>query len=191
MGTSSLRRKAQLLALRKDFKIVPLRGNVDTRVERVAVGDYDATILAASGLRRLKGDNYPIRPVPPEELLPAPGQGILALEYREGENWVADLIAPLNHVASQIALAAERSFMLSLGAGCQTPAAAWARKDGDKLVMTALVAETDGSLVLRTKDETSCETNIECAKEMGHRLASELLMKGGDAIIERAGRESY
>jgi hydroxymethylbilane synthase len=191
VGTSSLRRKAQLLALRGDLKIVPIRGNVDTRMERVAVGDYDATILAASGLRRLKGENYPIRPIPPDELLPAPGQGILALEYREGDQWVADTIAPLNHIASEIALAAERAFMLSLGAGCQTPAAAWARKVGDKLVMDSLVAETDGSLLLRSKDTAICSLDLSFARELGDKLAKLLLDKGGEDIIKRAEKEVY
>jgi hydroxymethylbilane synthase len=191
VGTSSLRRKAQLLALRNDLRIRPIRGNVDTRIQRVAIGDYDATILAASGLRRLKGENYPIRPIAPEELLPAPGQGILALEHREEDKWIHDLLSPLNHIASELALAAERSFMLSLGAGCQTPAAAWARKNGDDLVMDSLVAETDGSLVIRAGDKVGCLKDLDCAREMGHRLAMELLYKGGEAIIKKALKETY
>jgi hydroxymethylbilane synthase len=151
VGTSSLRRRAQLLALRPDLAIVPLRGNLDTRLGKVVSGELDATLLGASGLRRLKGEAFPVSEIPPGEILPAPGQGQLALELREGDEDTLRLCAPLNHALSEAALACERAFMAALGAGCQTPAAAWARIEGGAFVASSLVCELDGSRTLKAE----------------------------------------
>jgi hydroxymethylbilane synthase len=190
IGTSSLRRKSQLLAFRQDFVISPLRGNVDTRIGRVKEGAFDATILACSGLLRLKGSEYPINPIEPNILLPAPGQGLLALEYREGDNKVRDLIAILDHGPSALALASERSFMLKIGAGCQTPAAAWGRIIENKFHMDALIADLDGSLILRSQGITE-ELSLEAVTKLGEAIALELLSQGGAELIVKAEKESY
>ncbi|MDR1037175.1 MAG: hydroxymethylbilane synthase [Deltaproteobacteria bacterium] len=149
IGTSSLRRAAQLLAFRPDFEIAPLRGNVDTRLGRVESGELDATLLGASGLIRLKGASFPVMTVDPGIMLPAPGQGQLGLEMREGDARTEGICSPLDHHPSALALACERAFMEGLGAGCQTPAACWARFEGTRLVCDALVCELDGSRVIR------------------------------------------
>jgi hydroxymethylbilane synthase len=190
VGTSSLRREARIRSLAKDPKIVPLRGNVDTRLKKVSDGEIDATILAASGLRRLKGPDYPLDPIPPEDMLPAPGQGILALEFREGDAWVKGFADPLNHPETELALEAERAFMRALGAGCQTPAAAWARTDGNALVMDAMVLSLDGSAVLETKSRVP-GPDAEKARELGKSLASRLLADGADEFIAEAEKRSH
>jgi hydroxymethylbilane synthase len=189
VGTSSLRRRAQLLALRPDFKIKPIRGNLDTRINKVKSKECDAVVLAASGLMRLKGEDYPFAEIAPAEMLPAPGQGILALELRAADEQVAGLLSPLNHRPTQTALAAERAFMTSLAAGCQTPAAAWARVEEEFLFMEALVAELDGSLVLREEGRIPFPETLEPAAALGASLAEALLLKGGAEIIAKAERE--
>jgi hydroxymethylbilane synthase len=211
VGTSSLRRRAQLLALRPDLEIAPLRGNVDTRLGKVASGEFDATLLGASGLARLKGPGFPVNLADPSEILPAPGQGQLGLELREGDTAVSGFIAPLDHPPSAAALAAERGFMEALGAGCQTPAACWARFDADGLVAAALVCETDGSLVLREEAGTgdvaappaggaggasggpgaapdASVPDAALARALGRLLAERLLAKGAADILARAER---
>jgi hydroxymethylbilane synthase len=189
VGTSSLRRSSQLLALRSDFTIIPIRGNLDTRINKVKTKECDAVILAASGLVRLKGKDSPFVEISPSEILPAPGQGILALELRESDPKIHRLIEPLNHMPSKIALISERAFMKALGAGCQTPAAAWARFEGDFLVMDSLVAELDGTLVLREEGRIPVSTELLPAEQLGTSIAEKLLKKGGSEIIAKAERE--
>jgi hydroxymethylbilane synthase len=215
VGTSSLRRRAQLLAFRPDLEIVPLRGNLDTRLGKVMEGELDATLLGASGLRRLKGEGYPVLTVDPALMLPAPGQGQLALEIREGDGGIASLCAPLDHPPSAVALAVERAFMEALGAGCQTPAACWARFEGGDLLADALVCELDGSRVLRASGSVPGSPGAVApapagtggppaggaadpggdglpgggaARGLGRRLAERLLADGGGAMIARAER---
>jgi hydroxymethylbilane synthase len=195
IGTSSLRRAAQLLAFRKDFRILPLRGNLDTRLGKVISGELDATLLGASGIARLKGESYPVRTVDPAVMLPAPGQGQLALEAREGDGRVAMACAPLNHPLSEAALDCERAFMAELGAGCQTPAAAWARVEGGAFKADALVCELDGSRVIRASGEIPIRDAASGGlpdpvdgRALGRDLARRLLAEGGDGMIARAER---
>jgi hydroxymethylbilane synthase len=155
VGTSSLRRAAQLRAFRPDFEIVPLRGNVDTRLGKVGSGEMDATLLGASGLMRLKGPSFAVATVDPALMLPAPGQGQLGLEIREGDVRTREICSHLDHPPSALALVCERAFMEGLGAGCQTPAACWARFEGPDMVADALVCELDGSRVVRASGRVS------------------------------------
>jgi hydroxymethylbilane synthase len=189
VGTTSLRRKAQLLSYRSDLRITPLRGNVDTRIGKVTSGELDATVLAVSGLLRLKGDDYPVRPLDPALMLPAPGQGQLGLELREEDKETAALLRPLNHALSEAALSCERAFMKALGAGCQTPAAAWARAEGDLFLFSALVAEEDGSRVLKEETRIPLSSDSALAGEAertGRETAEKLLARGAGDIIARA-----
>jgi hydroxymethylbilane synthase len=185
VGTSSLRRRSQLLSIRPDLKILPLRGNVDTRVAKLNSGECDAVILAAAGLQRLEREDVRFVRLDPKILLPAPGQGTLALEHRMYDERVSEILKPLNHQISELTLIAERSFMATLGTGCQVPAAAWARITGNELLMDALVAEVDGSQIIRTSGAVK-NPGKQNAMELGKMLARNILDKGGDGILVRA-----
>jgi hydroxymethylbilane synthase len=185
IGTSSLRRMAQIKYLRPDLTVVPLRGNVDTRIAKIGAGLCDAAMLAAAGLIRLKGPDFPFSPMDPALFLPAPGQGLLALETREGDARVAAFLAPLNHPPSALALAAERAFMARLGAGCAIPAGAWARESEGVLRVDGLVADVDGSEAVRRSLSLPRPT-LAGARALGESLAALLWEGGGSAIIERA-----
>jgi hydroxymethylbilane synthase len=203
VGTSSLRRRAQLLALRPDLIIEAVRGNVDTRIGKAESGDCHAVILAAAGLLRLKGSDYPVKEISPSLMLPAPGQGILGLEIRKDDSSLEELLFPLNHPPTRLALAAERAFMRRLGAGCRAPAAAWARVEDGVFVMEAEAAEPDGSRVVRLKEsladpetKKSAESlgspenlgvsDLRSASALGESLADGILARGGKEIIQRA-----
>jgi hydroxymethylbilane synthase len=188
IGTSSLRRRAQLLCLRRDFQIKGIRGNVDTRVGKVSSGEVDAVILAAAGLVRLKGAAFPFQPIPYTEILPAPGQGALALELREGDGRVTAIISPLDHFNSRVCLLAERAFMERLGAGCQTPAAAWARVEGNSLLMDALVCSLDGTEAIKG-DQRLVGVDPLAGQALGEGLARDLLSRGAGRIIADAESE--
>jgi hydroxymethylbilane synthase len=191
IGTSSLRRRAQLKALRPDLKIILIRGNLETRANKVKSKECDAVVLAEAGILRLKGKALPFFEIPPSDMLPAPGQGILALEARQGDEMTMGLLEPLNHPPSETALSAERAFMKRLGTGCQTPAAAWARFEDSMFKMEALVSELDGSTILRAEGVLEPATaSPQEAALLGARLAQELLDKGGAQIIERAESEN-
>jgi hydroxymethylbilane synthase len=136
---------------------------------------------------RLKGEGFPCHYISPEEMLPAPGQGILALELEDSNDRVRRIISPLDHEPSRHALTAERAFMARLGAGCQAPAAAWARFEDGFLRMDVLVAELDGSRVLRASGKRRMEANE--ASLLGEELAERLLSGGGKEIMARAERE--
>jgi hydroxymethylbilane synthase len=149
VGTSSLRRCAQLLVARPDLKIVELHGNVDSRLRRLRDGDYDAIVLAAAGLQRLglSCDGW----LETEAMVPAPGQGALMLEARSDDAATIELAATINDAAAERALQAERTMASSLGATCHTPFGAFARPDGDGLALDAFVGAGDGSLHARVR----------------------------------------
>ena len=143
VGTSSLRRRSQLLALRPDLRVDDLRGNVDTRLRRLARGDYDAIVLAQAGLDRLgRGEG---RPIPTQEMTPAAGQGCLALEARSGDERVSSLAKRLSDPMSRLRLTAERALVRALGASCHTPVGAYAELDDGQLVVWAYAGLADGS----------------------------------------------
>ncbi len=181
VGTSSLRRAAQLLFVRPDLELAPLRGNIDTRLRKLKSGDLSAIVLAVSGLKRLGLTNRISQVIPYEHLLPAVGQGALALEVRTDNDETVEMLRFMNHEPSEITIKAERAFLRELEGGCQVPIAAFAHLDGQGLVVEGLVAEPDGSKLIR--DDTSGEKGQ--AKELGITLARRLLNQGADRILER------
>jgi len=184
VGTSSLRRRAQLLARRPDLVTVALRGNVDTRLRKLAAGEVDALLLAAAGLARLGLVPPGAVPLAPEEFLPAIGQGALAIEARGGDETVLAHLRALDDPPTAAAVAAERAFLAEVGGDCQTPLAAHAMVVGGRLHLRALVAEVDGTGALA--DEVDGE--VTAAAAIGTRLAAMLLARGAADIIARARR---
>jgi hydroxymethylbilane synthase len=191
IGTCSLRRTAQILALSQDVQILPLRGNVDTRLRKLEAGDYDSIVLAAAGLRRLYtedalrerfGDHVYYLPI--EMMMPAPGQGALALECREDAEMLA-LLAPLQDTSLQAATMAERLFMRRLGAGCYLPVAAYGAVVNEMLTLRGLVISVDGRQQVRVEQSiTWAPTSaIEDAEHLGEALAEQALTQGADEII--------
>ncbi len=183
IGTGSLRRKAQLLNLRPDLEIVPLRGNLDTRLKKLTTMNLDAVILAAAGLNRMEWGDRVAEFFDPETMVPAIGQGALAIEAREEDERTRRAVAPLNHPPTRISVLAERAFLQRLEGGCQVPIAGLARISSGKLVLTGLVAGVDGRRMVKGKVEGTLEKNT----ELGVRLAEELLGRGAEEIL----REVY
>lgn len=179
IGTSSLRRQAQILATRPDLVVKPVRGNVDTRLRKLDSGDYDAIVLAAAGLNRLGFDNRITERLSEELMLPAVGQGALAIETRSDDDRVNEIVQVLEHKATRQACRAERAFLKGLGGGCLVPIAAYARVSEDTLSLSGLVASTDGSEVVRSHQSGS----LEDAESIGLRLAGELIGLGADKIL--------
>jgi hydroxymethylbilane synthase len=181
VGTSSLRREAQLRERYPHLHVQPLRGNLDTRLGKLDRGDYAAIILAAAGLRRL-GLASRIRDyLSPQQSLPAAGQGALGIEILEARADMRAWLAPLGDAAATACTLAERAVSRALGGSCQVPLAAFARLDGDTLNVEALVAEPDGSRILRSRASgPSAE-----AEHLGEQAAQELLDKGAKAILAR------
>ncbi|RLC26374.1 MAG: hydroxymethylbilane synthase [Deltaproteobacteria bacterium] len=181
VGTSSLRRTAQLRHIRPDLNIVSLRGNVDTRLGKLASGELDGIILAMAGLNRLGYCGRISQIIPQEHILPAIGQGALGLELRQNDTRTMDLIRFLNHEPTEIAVTAERAFLHKLQGGCQVPIAGFAHLHGGILRLTGMVAEIDGSRILR--DEITGGTDQ--AEQLGVTLAERLLHAGAGEILER------
>ena len=174
VGTSSLRRRAQLLALRDDLAVSELHGNLDTRLGRLAAGDFDAIVLAVAGLRRLGRDGWSAI----DELIPPAGQGTLAIEARAGDDRVAAAIAGLRDAAAERALAAERTLVARLGAGCDTPIGAHAREHHDgRLELRAFVGAADGSHWIR--DSGLGDDPL----ALGEALAERLLSCGAGELL--------
>ncbi|MBW2095767.1 MAG: hydroxymethylbilane synthase [Deltaproteobacteria bacterium] len=186
LGTSSLRRAAQALHQRPDLVILPLRGNVDTRLKKLRKGAFDAVILAAAGMTRLGLGEEISQVLPTEVVLPAIGQGALGLEVREDNDAVIDLLSPLNHAPTEWAVRAERAFLQRLEGGCQVPIAGFARLHKEELVFEGMVAELDGSRLLRDEIRGTKEQ----AQEMGVSLAERLIAAGAGEILGRVyGRD--
>lgn len=178
VGTSSLRRAAQLRAARADLDVRDVRGNVDTRLRKLSEGAFDALVLAAAGLRRLG-----IRPagaeiLAPETFIPAIGQGALAIESRHDE--IADLFAALDDARTRIAVTAERAFLRRTGGTCHTPLAAHATVDGDTVELRAMIAAPDGAQVVYGSRTGAASAAAALATD----LADELLGRGGAAILQ-------
>jgi hydroxymethylbilane synthase len=178
VGTSSLRRQAQLKAVRSDLDIYPLRGNVDTRLRKLEAGEYDAIILAAAGLNRL-GKTELIRQVIPAKMMcPAAGQGALGVEIRAGDLVMRQYLAFLDDAAARATTTCERALLNKLGGGCQVPIGAFAEVRNGRVHLEAIVANLDGSKVLReSRDGTD---PVQLGESVGHTL----LQHGGDAILE-------
>jgi hydroxymethylbilane synthase len=184
VGTSSLRRRAQLASLRPDLAVVEMRGNVDTRLRKLASGEVDAIVLAAAGLERLGLRPAGLVALPPKQFVPAIGQGILALEARADDTAVHAIVAALDDPATRAAATAERAFLAAVGGDCHTPLAAYAVVDGERLSMRALVASIDGREIVGDVFEGL----VDAAADVGTRIAAGLLSRGAAALIARAGR---
>jgi hydroxymethylbilane synthase len=180
VGTSSLRRVCQLHAQRRDLQIVALRGNVDTRLKKVAAGEFDAIVLACAGLRRLGHADAITAPISVEESLPAIGQGALAIECRADDQEALGYLAQMNHAATERCVLAERAFLARLEGGCQTPLAAHATLDGGEVVLEGLVGAPDGSQILRER------LSGPDPKKLGLELAELLLSLGAEKILRGA-----
>ena len=152
IGTSSPRRAAQLAAVRPDLQIIPIRGNVETRLRKAAGDECDGAILAAAGLLRLDLSNAITEYLPPQEFVPPPGQGAMAIEIRANDNWMQNIVAAAHHAPTATATTAERAFLQALGGGCQVPVGAYATLDdaGQQLHLTAYIASPNGATAHRT-----------------------------------------
>ncbi len=179
VGTGSLRRKAQLLHLRPDLEVVPLRGNLDTRIRKLASMALDAIIVAAAGLRRMGWENQASEYFDPEVMLPAIGQGALAVEVRAEDAVVRKMVELLDHFPTRLAVKAERAFLRRLGGGCQVPIAGYARVQSERLVLTGLVAALEGGRIIREKIEGPPQQG----EELGETLGQTLLAKGAGEIL--------
>ena len=179
VGTSSYRRTAQLRHRRPDLAVVPIRGNVDTRVRKVQSGSYDAAVMAAAGLERLGLTEAITARLPFEVMLPAPGQGALAVQCRADDAHILALLAALDDEEDRAATTAERAFLQALGGGCATPIAAYARRDEDGLIeMEALIASLDGQMMIRVRGRG------DDARQLGEDLAREALHQGAEEVLE-------
>ena len=178
IGTGSPRRAAQLLSLRHDLRCVPIRGNAGTRMGKVDAGEVDAVVLAYAGLARIGQVSAISQIFEPDEMLPAPGQGALAVECRDGEPGLAELLGTVDHLASRTAVTAERSLLEALEAGCSAPIGAYAAGT-DQLQMQAAVMSPDGSRMLRAHGSAAGPG----AWQLGRDLAAELLRAGASDLI--------
>jgi hydroxymethylbilane synthase len=183
IGTTSLRRACQLKAIRPDFEIEILRGNLDTRLRKVADGVVDAAILACAGLDRLEFAGRITERLPIERMLPAVGQGALAIEARSDDDRVRVLAQVLNDAGTALAVTAERAFLTRLGATCRTPVAGYARLVDGQVTMLGLVGRSDGSRLIA--DEISGKSSE--AALLGVKLADALLARGAGAILAECG----
>jgi hydroxymethylbilane synthase len=181
IGTGSIRRQSQLLALRPDLKIADIRGNIDTRIKKLKSGSYDALVLAHAGLNRLKLQNEITEVLEFKDMLPAPGQGALAIEIRKDDRRVESFVAPLNHEPSFSAVLAERAFLRRIGGGCNVPAAIFAQTMHESMDIEGLVASPDGVEIIRD----SVLTSIRDAERAAIDLADSILARGGRSILNR------
>ena len=194
IGTSSTRRASQLLAVRPDFKVLPLRGNVDTRMRKLQEGsaeNYDAIILAAAGLDRLDRGGEITALLPYSAMLPAPGQGALAPECRSNDAEMLSLLSSLNDPAAQAAVVGEKTFMGALGGGCQTPVGCYLEVQGSQIVGQAYVGSPDGSRKIRVELAVSWNNSVEAGQELGRQLAALALEQGAKQILDEARANGY
>jgi hydroxymethylbilane synthase len=178
IGTSSPRRRALLLSLRADLRVEPIRGNVDTRLRKLGTGDWDAVVLAAAGLRRLGLEPQHCEALDPELVVPAVGQGIIAVQARSDDATTLALLERIDDAPTRTCAVAERAYLTRLGASCTTPMAAHARLVGGTLHMAAVVTSEDGRRVLRANATAAAAD----AERLGRGLADTLLARGAAAI---------
>ncbi len=180
VGTSSIRRQAQLLAVRPDLNVKPIRGNVDTRIRKVEAGEYDAAVLAAAGLKRLEMTELVTEWFDLDHMLPAPGQGALAVQCRAGDSQTLALLEVIDEPDVRLSVNAERAFLHALGGGCSAPVAAHAVIDEKAIHLEALVARDDGKKVIRV-----CGSGLD-AWALGTQLAHEAIKQGAEEIVGHA-----
>ena len=182
IGTSSVRRIAQLIPLFPDARFEPIRGNLDTRLRKLDSGDYDALVLAAAGLRRLQHAHRISTALPADVCVPAPGQGIIAIEVREDDHRTLDVVKTINDAAAGLALEAERAVVTRLGGGCQMPLGAYATIEGDTMMLAGIVVALDGSREVRA----SASGSVREPGAVGIHVADSLLARGADTILADA-----
>jgi hydroxymethylbilane synthase len=187
IGTSSLRRRAQLLSYRPDFHIIPLRGNVDTRVRKLDTMGLDAIVLAAAGVKRMKMGRRISQFISPEVCLPAIGQGALGIETRIADDEINEYLSIIDHEATHLSIMAERAFLRRLEGGCQVPIGAWGSvSDQDMLTLKGFVGDLDGRKLVKG----GIEGETGKVQELGMALAENLLSRGADEILrELYGKE--
>ena len=181
VGSSSLRRQSQLLHLRPDLEVVSLRGNVNTRIDKLVSGLFDAILLAAAGVKRLGLVQHVVEYLDPETMIPANGQGAVGIEIRQDDSATMALLTPLNHHATWQCVTAERAFLAMLEGGCQVPIAGYAQLEGSTLQMVGRVASLDGKEMLTQRMQGDAAT----PESLGHRLAQDLLSKGAKQILQQ------
>jgi hydroxymethylbilane synthase len=186
IGTGSFRRRAMLLNARPELRTAPVRGNVDTRIRKLAEGEYGAIVLALAGLERLGLDRMPYRPIAVDVLLPAVGQGALGLETRADDASTRKLVAGLDHPATHTAVIAERSFLHELGGGCLAPATAFGQVEGGKIALRAAVGDADGVELIRDEEAGP----VEEAAAIGNRLARRMKAAGATRLLEKSRDEA-
>jgi hydroxymethylbilane synthase len=180
IATSSLRRKAQLLRINKDFKIVEIRGNVNTRIRKMQEGYCDVMVMAAAGLQRLEMGEYISELISPETMIPACSQGAIAIEIRDNDTFIEETLSKINDHATWITTEAERAFLRNLEGGCQIPVGSHSRIEGDKFYITGFISSIEGSEYYKE----SANGNINDAVEIATSLAKSLYNKGGKEILE-------
>jgi len=180
IGTSSLRRSCQLLNIRPDLKIEQLRGNLDTRLRKLDEGQFDAVILATAGVKRLGLKNRITEILPFKISLPAIGQGAIGIECRIDDEFIRNLIAPLNHPETSLSVKTERAFLKRLGGGCQVPIAAYAKLDKGRVKMDALVGSITGERLIKGHIE-GLPVHVE---HLGIKLAEDILSRGAKEILD-------
>lgn len=182
VGTSSLRRQCQLRHHRPDLNIKDLRGNVNTRLAKLDAGEYDAIILAAAGLLRLKMPERIKASIEPQESLPAVGQGAVGIECRDDDAELIALLQPLHHIATATCVRAERALNATLQGGCQVPIGSFAELQNNQLWLRGLVGAVDGNKILFSQLSGPCEN----AEQIGIQVANALLEQGADALLKQA-----
>ncbi len=180
IGTSSLRRQAQLRHLRPDLAPEGIRGNVDTRLRKLETEGLDGVVLAAAGLERLGWSDRVAEFLAADRMVPAPGQGVMAVQVRCGDDRIKDMVSGLEDGAARCAVTAERAMLRVLGGGCRVPIGAWARPEEDRLVVDGVVALPDGSRLVRARAEGPAER----AEEVGMALADKLVAQGAEEILK-------
>lgn len=184
VGTSSVRRQAQLRRHRPDLQLVGLRGNVDTRLRKLDEGQYEAIVIAKAGLDRLGWGSRVTEVLSPDVCLPAVAQGALGIETRSDDAELLRVLAALDHAETRTAIAAERALLEGIQGGCQLPLGAWARMEVERLILDGAVFSLDGTRFVRDR----VAGRPSAAAALGHELARNLLAAGGDAILKVAGR---
>ncbi len=180
IGTSSLRRAAQIKALREDIEIIPIRGNIQTRIGKIDELNLDGIVLAAAGIKRMGLDNNASEYLNDEQMIPAVGQGALGIEIRSNDEQMAHIVSKINDRETEYCINAERKFMEVLKGGCHVPIGAHCVVDDDTLTMVGIVASIDGNRVIKVQDKDTFDNY----KLLGERIAKDILAKGGNEILK-------
>lgn len=181
IGTSSLRRKAQLLNINPNLTVKDIRGNVDTRIKKMINGEYDGLVMAAAGIERLGLEGYISEYLDVEIMLNAPGQGAIAIEINSDKSEIDKIICKINHEETERCTFLERSFMDKLGGGCNSPIAAFSSVNGDKICLIGAVLSLDGKVLIKDKAEANKNENV----DLDNLLANKILENGGKELIKK------